>query len=118
MGCLGSLPAIRMGMGFSAMGKKQIDIVHTELCSVHFNPSLHEPDQLVVQSLFGDGLIKYTLSQKQSGPAFRIKALHEEVIENSEEEMKWGCESWGLKMTLTKKFLRCSLVNSPFYGEI
>ena len=103
MGCLAALSAIRIGRGFVSLGQKEVDIVHTELCTLHFHPSLNSDEQLVALSLFGDGLIKYTLRPKAKGPAFRILAQYEEMIAETEEVMKWECESWGLKMTLSKE---------------
>lgn len=104
MGCAGALPAIRIAKGFSLSGKEQIDIVHTELCSLHFNPELHTAEQIVAQSLFADGFAKYTLSREKKGKSvLRLVALHEEFIPKSEEMMKWECENWGLKMTLSKE---------------
>jgi predicted naringenin-chalcone synthase len=104
MGCMAALPAIRMALGYASLGKGCIDIVHTELCSLHLNPALHSDEQLVAQSLFSDGLIKYSLSPHQSAkPALRVLTVYEELIPNTEEKMKWECEDWGLKMTLSKE---------------
>lgn len=62
MGCYGAIPAMRIARGFSDEG--MVDIVHTEMCSLHSNPSLHQTDQLVTQTLFGDGFIKYSAGKK------------------------------------------------------
>lgn len=102
MGCMAALAAIRIGFGYLAAVPKRVDIVHTEMCSLHMNPSLHAPDQLIAQSLFADGFIKYSL-QKACERGFRVMALHEEMIPFSSEMMKWECEDWGLKMTLAKE---------------
>ena len=103
MGCMGAVPAIRMACGFAICGKAQTDIVHTELCSLHLNSQLHTSEQLVAQSLFADGLIKYTLSLSASNLSFKILTVDEELIPHSEDKMKWECEDWGLKMTLSKE---------------
>ena len=96
MGCYASIPAERMARGFS----EPTDIVHTEICSLHLNPSLHELDQLVVQTLFADGYIKYTVGQEGAG--FRIVCLDEQIIPETSDSMHWVCQDWGLKMKLTK----------------
>lgn len=96
MGCYASIPSIRIGLHI-----ENTDIVHTELCTLHINPTLHETSQLVVQTLFADGFIKYSL--KENSPGLNIVALHEELIPDSMEAMTWGCESWGFKMTLAKE---------------
>ncbi|MBI5273136.1 MAG: naringenin-chalcone synthase [Chlamydiia bacterium] len=103
MGCYGAFPAIRMGLGFIKSGKSQVDIVHTELCSLHSNPSLHQTDQLVSQSLFADGFIKYTLSPTSQLPHFRLLRVHEEIIPDSVDSMTWNMADWGLQMSLLKE---------------
>jgi predicted naringenin-chalcone synthase len=96
MGCYGAIPAVRMGVGY----QKPVDIVHTELCSLHINPLLHTTEQLVVQSLFADGIIKYSI--KQTGPGLKILKLQEEVIPDTSDDMSWICEKWGFKMKLSR----------------
>jgi predicted naringenin-chalcone synthase len=104
MGCMAALPALRIAMGFSTLGKERVDIVHTELCSLHLNPALHADEQLVAQSLFADGLIKYSLlANQQNKTALRVLTVYEELIPDTEEKMKWECEDWGLKMTLSRE---------------
>jgi len=55
MSCYASLPTIRLAAGLVATGKSRVDIVHTEMCTLHMDPSQHLPEQLVVQTLFADG---------------------------------------------------------------
>jgi predicted naringenin-chalcone synthase len=103
MGCYGAFPAIRMGMGFLASGKRNVDIVHTEVCSIHSNPSLHAPDQIVSQTLFADGFIKYSIAQKTNSPHLKILAVHEEIIPDSIESMTWNVVDWGNQISLSKE---------------
>ena len=103
MGCYGAFPAIRMGMGFLQETKMQTDIVHTEMCSLHSNPSLHETDQIVSQSLFADGFIKYTLSKLTQAPCLKVMALYEEIIPDSSKSMTWNVADWGFQMSLAKE---------------
>lgn len=98
MGCYGSIPAIRMGRGFL---KNRADIVHTEICSLHTNPSKHALDQLVSQSLFADGFIKYSVSNERKG--LQIHALREEIIPDSLDAMTWNVAEWGFQMSLAKE---------------
>ncbi len=102
MGCYGAIPALRMGKGFLAE-KNQIDIVHTEICSLHSNPAQHQLDQLVSQSLFADGFIKYSLAKKSNEPRIRVLQLKEEIIPNSTKAMTWDVVEWGFQMTLSKE---------------
>ncbi len=102
MGCYGAFPAIRMGSGFCQGKKIRAEIVHTEICSLHFNPSLHATDQLVSQSLFADGFIKYTLAEQAEGQALRLLSLHEEILPDSVDSMTWHVAHWGFQMSLSK----------------
>lgn len=96
MGCYGSIPAIRMVQGQIA------DIVHTELCTLHLNAHFHRSEQLVVQSLFADGFIKYSVVEKTDKPHFEILALEEKIIPDSITDMSWRLADWGMEMTLSK----------------
>ena len=108
MGCYGAISAIRMGSGYTFLPSPSpsplIDIVHTEVCSLHMHPRRHGSEQLLVQGLFGDGFIKYTLSAKAPSEShLKILALHEETIPDSTHCMTWRCETQGLAMTLSKE---------------
>jgi predicted naringenin-chalcone synthase len=105
MGCYGSVPAIRMGTGFlnSLEGKNRVDIVHTEICCLHSNPSKHALDQLVSQSLFADGFMKYSLVRETAAPSLEILTLREEIIPNSTKAMTWDVIEWGFQMSLSKE---------------
>lgn len=100
MGCYASLPALRIAAGFVATGSQRVDIVHTELCSLHLDPSDHSLEQLVVQSLFGDGLIRYSMVSDPGTRGLRVLALHEHVLADSSEAMSWTMSDAGMQMTL------------------
>jgi len=108
MGCYASIPAIRMAKGFLATSfvedsSSLVDIVHTEVCSLHTNPSYHQAEQLVIQSLFADGFIKYTVKTvdtKASG--LKLLSVLEEVIPESTHSMTWNLADWGFEMSLSK----------------
>lgn len=101
MGCYASLPAVRMAMGLSLSEEKNIDIVHTEMCSLHLNSGSHTPEQMVVQTLFADGHIKYCVGKSDKG--LRILNVHEQIIPDTEEDMTWIPSSFGMKMTLSRE---------------
>jgi predicted naringenin-chalcone synthase len=102
MGCYGSIPALRIARGFM-QGGRQIDIVHTEVCSLHTNPSMHGLDQLVSQSLFADGFMKYSVGKGGSGPGVMVRSLREEIIPDSIKSMTWNVVEWGFQMFLAKE---------------
>jgi predicted naringenin-chalcone synthase len=102
MGCYAALPAMRIAAGFLANGSQQVDIVHTELCSLHLDPSDHRLEQLVVQSLFGDGLIRYSLIDDDDEPGLRPLSACEVVVADSADAMQWIPSEWGMQMTLAR----------------
>lgn len=110
MGCYASLPAVRMAEAFVSKnselkGDYQVDIVHTEMCSLHMNTLSHTPEQAVVQTLFADGHIKYTARTTPSkmGRSLKVLAVHEFVVPDSVEDMSWIPTSWGMQMTLSRE---------------
>lgn len=112
MGCYAALPAIRLATGALALPEStglaagaRVDVAHTELCTLHLNPSLHDPEQLVVQSLFADGFIRYSVADADSPDlcgGFRILGLRESLIPGSAGDMTWVPQDWGMAMTLSK----------------
>jgi predicted naringenin-chalcone synthase len=101
MGCYAALPAVRMAAGFTAIGARRVDIVHTELCSLHLDPADHRVEQLVVQSLFADGLIRYSMLP-DSGPGLHLVTSYEVVLPGSDESMAWRVGDHGMQMTLAR----------------
>ncbi len=112
MGCYASLPALRIAGGFvsapSALrpdGPRRVDVVHTELCTLHLNPLIHTPEQLVVQTLFADGIIAYSVCDapaRNGAPALELLALAEDVVPDSTDSMQWICSDSGMQMTLAR----------------
>lgn len=105
MGCYASVPAIRIALGSLSLPSPDasVDIVHTEMSSLHMHPLRNSTEQLIAQSLFADGFIKYSVqSQKQSEPCFKVLSLQQEIIPDSLESMTWRCEDVCLAMTLNK----------------
>lgn len=123
MGCYASLPAIRIAAGLVASGKDRVDIVHTELCTLHMDPSQHAPEQLVVQTLFADGLIRYSACAPEAGGPDRagleLLATWEEIAPDTEDAMSWMVSDFGMQMFLSRKVpdhLRAAM--GPFLDEL
>jgi predicted naringenin-chalcone synthase len=110
MGCYAAFPAIRSAAGHLSSPATlrptgtalRADIVHTELCTLHLDPSDHSAEQCVVQSLFGDGFIRYSASLVPSGPGLEVLALDEELLPDSAQSMSWVAADFGLHMTLAR----------------
>lgn len=119
MGCYGSIPAIRMGTGFlsSSNEKDRVDIVHTEICCLHTNPSLHQLDQLVSQSLFADGFMKYSMTRTCDQTHLKVRSLREEIIPQSTKAMTWDVVEWGFQMFLAKEVAVLITRHLPGYLE-
>ncbi len=114
MGCYASLPAIRMAAGLVERGRKRVDIVHTELCTLQLDPSQHQPDQLVVQTLFADGLIRYRAARPGPEPeaGLELAAAREEIVADTEDAMTWMVSDFGMQMTLSRRvpdYIRAAL---------
>ena len=103
MGCYASLPALAIASGLAATGTGRIDLVHTELCTLHLDPLRHDPEQLVVQTLFADGMIRYSAAAPARGPGMEVLALREEIIPGTEAEMTWAVGDRGMAMTLSRR---------------
>ena len=104
MGCYASIPSVRMALGFVRNGDARVDVVHTEMCSLHMNASLHTPEQMVVQSLFADGYMKYSAVPAASAKeGFKVDAILERIIPNTTEDMTWVTADWGMHMTLSRE---------------
>jgi predicted naringenin-chalcone synthase len=107
MGCYAAFPATRMAAGFLYTPKaltsegldRRVDIVHTELCSLHLDPRCHAIEQLVVESLFADGFVRYSLrGERHHG--LEVLALHEAILGDSLASMRWAASHAAMQMTL------------------
>jgi predicted naringenin-chalcone synthase len=119
MGCYAALPSVRIAAGYLASISRRVDLVHTELCSLHFDPSDHRLEQLVVQSLFADGLIRYTAVADHGQSGLRLRALHEQLIPDSAHAMGWMVSDHGMQMTLSRDVpARVTAELRGFVGEL
>lgn len=116
MGCYAAFPAIRMSAGELFRRKEmnepsqRADIYHSELSSLHFDRDRLNPEQMVVQTLFADGYMKYSLSIPQTSktelaplsPGFEILSILEEIVPDSLKMMTWEISEPGFDMTLSR----------------
>lgn len=124
MGCYASIPALRIAEGLLAAATgggitRRVDIVHTELCSLHLDPADHRLATLVVHSLFADGLIRYTMSTDDVTPSLRVLAIHERIVADSATAMTWAVGDHGMQMTLAVDVPeKIAQVLRPFITEL
>lgn len=106
MGCYAALPAVRIAEAMVRASEDpqfRADIVHNEMCGLHMNSAENTPEQIVVQTLFADGHIKYSVGAEENfNKGFRILRVLEQVVPDSAEDMSWVPTSWGLQMTLSR----------------
>ncbi|MCH4554072.1 3-oxoacyl-[acyl-carrier-protein] synthase III C-terminal domain-containing protein [Aestuariibaculum lutulentum] len=114
MGCYGAFPAIRTGSGLLSLSdtKGRVDIIHTELLSVHLNLTEFSAANTMICSLFSDGFIGYSLYDenlfykegiKNNRAGLKILASHEVIIPDSLEDMTWDLGEYSFLMTLSKR---------------
>jgi predicted naringenin-chalcone synthase len=110
MGCYAALPAVRLAKSIvqsEVLEQEQYttDIVHNEMCGLHMNPLAQTPEQMVVQTLFADGHIKYSATnlKQDAGKNLRVISLHEKVVPNSQQDMSWIPAPWGMQMNLSRE---------------
>ncbi len=126
MGCYAAMPAVRMAQGlvsFESTLKSDFktDIVHTEMCGLHLNPLAQTPEQMIVQTLFADGHVKYTASGAKAakGQSLKVRAILEKVIPNSEMDMSWVPASWGMQMNLSREVpVKIKSELKPFFYDL
>jgi predicted naringenin-chalcone synthase len=106
MGCYAAIPAVRIADGYAATGSRRIDVVHTELCSLHMDPADHSLEQLVIQSLFADGLIRYAAVTAPAA-GLRVLATHERLLPGTVDAMSWRVGDHGMQMTLARAVPEC-----------
>jgi predicted naringenin-chalcone synthase len=111
MGCYAAVPAIRMARALAQSGADDkpdepytVDIVHNEICSLHLDKNTTTPEQIVVQSLFADGHIKYSAStQVHPGvQSLKMVAIHEQLVPSTHTSMGWQPQSWGMQINLSR----------------
>ncbi|HET9625608.1 MAG TPA: 3-oxoacyl-[acyl-carrier-protein] synthase III C-terminal domain-containing protein [Kofleriaceae bacterium] len=102
MGCGAAMAALRIAAGFICSGSEQVDIAHTELCSLHLDPADHRLEQLVVQSLFSDGMIRYSMTASDDGMGLSPLSACEQVVPDSADAMQWTPSEWGMQMALAR----------------
>jgi predicted naringenin-chalcone synthase len=127
MGCYAAFPAIRIAAGHlgtdaalsTSRAERRVDIVHTELCTLHLDPSDHSAEQCVVQSLFADGFMRYAVRERATGPGLELLALSEQILPASADSMGWAVGDFGMHMTLSRDVPdRIASALRPFVAEL
>lgn len=129
MGCYAAFPALQIAAGHLSMPEamrsgsdQRVDIVHTELCTLHLDPSDHSAEQCVVQSLFADGFVRYSLRQtapNEIKPGLEVLAVSEQLLPDSADSMGWAVGDFGMHMTLLRDVPdRIASALRPFLSQL
>lgn len=102
MGCYAAHPALRMASGLTREGLKgAVDIVHTELCSLHLALDQQDPGTLIIQSLFADGFIRYqAIASTVDIEGLRCLAARDWILPDTLDRMGWSNGPFTFHMTL------------------
>ncbi len=114
MGCYGAIPGVRIAEGLLASrlhGRhppRRIDLFHSEVNGIHFNPTHRRPADIIGATLFGDGFIRYSLvhATRDRPPAtggLALLAAHEAMIPDSADEMTWTPGSHNFRLHLSSQ---------------
>jgi len=122
MGCYAAIPALRVAEGClrtSNAAEPRTDVVHTELCTLHLDPADHTIEQIVVQSLFADGCMRYSIEHGERERGLRCVATSERVVPDSGGSMRWVMADWGMQMTLARDVPeKVGAVLRPFVSDL
>ncbi|MGZ3749370.1 MAG: 3-oxoacyl-[acyl-carrier-protein] synthase III C-terminal domain-containing protein [Pseudobdellovibrionaceae bacterium] len=105
MGCYAAIPALRIARGLLAADLSKansVDIVHTELCTLHLDLHAKLLEQMVIQTLFADGIAAYRLTNSEPSSGFKVVDLRERIIPDTEDAMTWITADFGMKMSLSR----------------
>ncbi len=105
MGCYAALPAVRLAQAICQSETQQrIDIAHTELCTLHLQKAELSPEQAVVQSLFADGSVRYSVTNGSASTqrGFEVLGTMEYILPKTRTLMSWRIGDTGMVMTLAR----------------
>lgn len=108
MGCYAAVPAAAMAAklvrGEAATGRPaaRASLFLAELCTLHLKPGANADEQVVVNSLFADGAIRFDVSAEPQRRAYALLDSAEEILPRSEHEMTWRLQDSSFEMSLSR----------------
>lgn len=105
MGCYAAIPAVELARGLclnSTSGRTEV--FHSEFCTLHLDLTKVHAEQIIVQSLFADGGIRYQVSKSrpENLASLEVLATHEQRVPDSLCDMTWQLSHQGFAMGLSK----------------
>ncbi|WP_144710821.1 type III polyketide synthase [Curtobacterium pusillum] len=99
MGCCAAFPALRIAAAFAEGDPDAVVlVVCAELCTLHVRAS-DDPDQIVANSVFGDGAAAVVVTA--DGPGLRLDDFATTVVPEGASEMAWNIGDEGFEMVLS-----------------
>lgn len=99
MGCCAAFPALRIAAAFAEADPRAVVlVVCAELCTLHVRAS-DEPDQIVSNSVFGDGAAAAVVAA--DGAGLRLDGFATAVVPEGASEMAWNIGDEGFEMVLS-----------------
>ena len=101
MGCFAAFNALKSAYHICrSEPDAKVLILCLELCTIHFQSEFNE-DNLLANTLFGDGAAAVMVSNNAEGAPYAIEGFQSVVDDNSEQEMAWNIGNMGFEMKLT-----------------
>lgn len=101
MGCFAAFNALKSAHHICrSEPDAKVLIVCVELCTIHFQSNFTE-DNLLANTLFGDGAAAVVVSNEITKNALEMKAFKSVVDDDSEQEMAWNIGNLGFEMKLS-----------------
>lgn len=101
MGCYAAIPATQVARHLLTTGR--VSLLHTELCSLHLKPGQYESQQVVMNTLFADGAIRYDLTSQPTAECLELIDTRETILPNTQGEMTWTIGESAFAMTLSAR---------------
>jgi alkylresorcinol/alkylpyrone synthase len=114
VGCHGSAQALRIATGsllntlnHITKDKNYVDLIHTELLTIHIDTLDVTANNIISSTLFSDGFAKYSMYIQNKHQPIKngLKLLHikEQLIKNSAHAMRWEPGPYQFHLYLSKK---------------
>lgn len=99
MGCCAAFPALRIAAAFVEADPEAVAlVVCAELCTLHVRAS-DDPDQIVANSVFGDGAAAAVITA--DGAGLRLDQFATATVPEGASEMAWNIGDEGFEMVLS-----------------
>ncbi|MBK6267136.1 type III polyketide synthase [Marivirga sp. S37H4] len=101
MGCFAAFNALKSAYHICrSEPHSKVLILCVELCTLHFQSTFNE-DNLLANTLFGDGAAAVVVSNDAAGAPYSIEGFQSVVDGDSEQEMAWHIGNLGFEMKLS-----------------